>query len=71
MVTPIDAVHSGMGLDAAGRWHKAPVAYLPARSHAGSEDPASPVRGIFYGLLFSALLWIALIATARALFRLF
>jgi hypothetical protein len=70
MVTPIDAVHSGMGFDQAGRWHEARVAYRSAEQSNSDDAPGSPMRGIFYGLLFSAVLWIALIAAARAIFSL-
>lgn len=71
MVTPIDAVRSGMGFDAAGHWHRARIAWVaPDRPH-GDDDRAAPVRGIFYGLVISAALWVGIFAGVRALFKLF
>lgn len=68
MVTPIDAVRYGMGFDEAGCWHEASPRFTPARRKFGDEDPLAPARGIVYGALASALLWVGIAAAARALF---
>jgi hypothetical protein len=66
MLVPIDAVRSGMGFDAAGRWHRARAGYIPARRREG--DPLDPARGIVTGLLLSGAMWVGIIAAVRALF---
>jgi hypothetical protein len=69
MVTPIDAVRSGMGFDEAGHWHRARLAWAAAdRAQRDEDDPAAPVRGIFYGLVISAALWAGIFAGVKALF---
>lgn len=69
MLVPIDAVRSGMGFDAAGRWHKAKAGYIPARRRY--DDPLNPARGIVAGLLVSGAMWVGIIAGVRALMQLF
>lgn len=66
MLVPIDAVRSGMGFDAAGRWHNARAGYIPARRR--DDDPLDAARGIVAGLLLSGAMWVGIIATVRALF---
>lgn len=70
MVTPVDAVRSGMGFDAAGRWHQARPRLVRVSRMYGSEDPLAPVRGAIYGIVGGAVLWIGLILVARAILRL-
>ncbi len=71
MVTPIDAVRSGMGFDAAGHWHQAKPRFRPAQYTGTDEDPLAPARGATFGLLMSAALWIGLVALGKALLNLF
>lgn len=69
MLIPIDAVRSGMGFDAAGRWHQANARYIPAPRR--DNDPLDPARGIVNGLLVSGAMWLGLIAAVRGLMHLF
>jgi hypothetical protein len=70
MMTPVDAVRSGMGFDKAGHWHRAKPRLVRAARKYGDADPLAPARGVFYGLAAGTVLWIALIIAARALLRL-
>lgn len=67
MVTPIDAVHSGMGFDTTGHWHEARIAWLNTRPRESDDERSAPVRGIFYGLVLSGVLWVGIIAGVRAI----
>jgi hypothetical protein len=71
MVTPIEAVRSGMGFDPSARWHQAKVSYFPARRTQDREDPIAPARGAIFGLLISGVMWVGLIVVARYLTGLF
>lgn len=70
MVTPVDAVRSGMGFDEAGRWHRAKPRLVRVSRKYGDADPLAPARGAIYGLAAGAVLWICLIFAAKALLRL-
>lgn len=70
MVTPVDAVRSGMGFDAAGHWHRARPRLVLASRKYGDADALASARGAIYGILAGAALWIGLFFTARALLRL-
>jgi hypothetical protein len=71
MVSPIDAINSGMGFDEAGRWHSARPAFFPARRRESDESPLAPARGAIYGLLIGGAMWIGIIALVRVFIRLF
>lgn len=63
MVTPIDAITTGMGFDEAGRWHDARTfRFMPAPRH---DDRIAPARGAIYGILSGGILWIGLILVGR------
>lgn len=70
MVTPVDAVRSGMGFDEAGHWHRAKPRLVRASRKYGNTDPVAPARGAIYGIAVGAALWIGLILVAKALLRL-
>jgi hypothetical protein len=70
MMTPVDAVRSGMGFDKAGHWHRAKPRVIRFSGRYGDADALAPVRGALYGMLGGALLWIGLILAAKALLRL-
>ena len=70
MLIPVDVVRSGMGFDEAGHWHRAKPRLVRASRRFGEADPLAPVRGILYGLVAGAVLWIGLIFLAKALLRL-
>lgn len=70
MVTPIDAVRCGMGFDARGHWHEARPRFIPAPRRIGDEDSLAPARGVLFGVVAGSLLWIGIIAAARALLHL-
>lgn len=65
MVTSIDAVHYGLELDDAGRWHQ--TKRHPISLAADGVESLNIGRGILWGLLLSGILWIGLIGAARAL----
>ncbi len=71
MVTPIDAVRYGMGFDASGHWHRARPRFIPAPKRLGDEDSLAPARGVLLGMIAGGILWIGIIAAARALLHLF
>ncbi len=71
MVTPVDAVRSGMGFDAAGHWHRARQRLVVVTRKYGDGDPLAPVRGAMNGFVAGAIFWIALICIAKALLHLF
>jgi len=69
MVTPIDAIATGMGFDKSGRWHEARTRFMPALRR--DDDLMAPARGAIYGLLGSAIMWFGVIVVARMLISLF
>jgi len=70
MVTPVDAVRSGMGFDATGRWHRAQPRLVLMSPRFRNEDLLAPVRGAIYGIVAGAILWIGLIVVVKAVLRL-
>lgn len=71
MVTPIDAVRCGMGFDERCRWHQGALRGRRISSRKAEDEGLALVRGMAFGLLFSALLWIGIIAAAKFLLRAF
>ncbi|MGC2618124.1 MAG: hypothetical protein WA414_03730 [Acidobacteriaceae bacterium] len=70
MVTPIDAITTGMGFDEAGRWHDARTfRFRPAPRQ--DDDLMAPARGAIYGILGGGILWFGLILVGRFLIGLF
>lgn len=68
MVTPIDAVGYGIGLDEAGRWQDATPAMIPA---LGNEaEYTSAARGTILGIAVSGALWTGLFMAGRLLLNL-
>jgi hypothetical protein len=67
MVTPIDAVRSGMGFDPSGRWHEAKAPYLPAHRRASDIDPNATARGAALGILIGGVMWVGILVALRAL----
>ncbi len=64
MVIPIDAIHYGAGFDAAGHWHEAD--YASSQEQEAEREMMAPVRGAVCALLVSGVLWVGLVAAARA-----
>lgn len=69
MVTPVDAVRSGMGFDQAGHWHQARPRLVPVSRKYGDEDPLAAARGAIYGLVAGAVAWVGVILIVTALLR--
>lgn len=70
MVTPIEAITTGMGFDEAGRWHDArAIRFMPAPRP--DDDLMAPARGAIYGLLGGGFLWFGVIVVARFVMGLF
>jgi hypothetical protein len=65
MVTPIDAIATGMGFDKAGRWHEGRTRFMSASKP--DDDLIAPARGAMYGVLGGGLLWFGLFVVARIL----
>ena len=70
MVTPVDAVRSGMGFDAAGHWHSARPRLVVMSRRYGDADPLAPMRGAIFGILAGTALWLALILGVSVVLRL-
>lgn len=70
MVIPINAFRCGVGFDAAGQWHEPKADYLPDEEHEAGLELMGPARGAAWGLLVSAVLWVGLVGTARAILML-
>lgn len=69
MVTPVDAVRSGMGFDASGHWHRPKPRLVRVSRKYGDADPLAASRGAIYGVIAGAALWVVLIFVAKALLR--
>lgn len=69
MVTPIDAITTGMGFDETGRWHEARTRFMSAPRP--NDDLMAPARGAIYGLLGGGFLWFGFIVVARFMISLF
>jgi len=70
MVIPIDAFRYAVGFDAAGQWHEAKADYLPEQERQAEIELMAPARGAVWGFLVSTILWVGLVAAARALLTL-
>lgn len=69
MMTPIDAIATGMGFDETGRWHEARIGFMPAPRP--DDDLMAPARGAICGLLGGGVLWFGLIIVARFMISIF
>jgi len=69
MVVNIDAVRYGAGFDAAGQWHDVEDDY-PTPQTERERELIAPARGVVCGFLFSAILWVGLVAAIRGVLTL-
>jgi hypothetical protein len=70
MVIPIDAVRYGAGFDTTGQWHESGAEYVSLEEQRQAAEIMAPARGAICGLLFSAMMWVGLVAAVRGVLTL-